>query len=184
VDGPLPTHYEPYESPVHNPVYKQQSNPVAKVWKVPGNPYHVVADPKYPYVISTYRLTEHYLSGTMSRWLPWLAELMPELFCEVSPELAALKGVKNGGYVTIRTARGEIEARALVTRRMKPFTLKGKTVHQIGMPWHWGWQGTARGDVVNNLSALVADPNVSIHEGKVFTCNLRAGRVTRKGGKA
>jgi len=181
VDGPLPTHYEPYESPVHNIVYKQQSNPVVKVWNVPGNPYHKVADPEYPIVISTYRLTEHYLSGSMSRWLPWLAELMPELFCEISPELAAEKGIKNSEHVTIKTARGEIQARALVTRRMKPFTINDKTVHQIGLPWHWGWQGTARGDVVNNLSALVADPNVSIHEGKVFTCNIRAGK---RGGAA
>ena len=184
VDGPLPTHYEPYESPVHNIVYKQQSNPVVKVWKVEGNPYHLVADPKYPIVVTTYRLTEHYLSGTMSRWLPWLSELMPELFCEISPELASEKGVRNGEYVTITTARGEIEAHALVTRRMRPFTLDGKTVHQIGLPWHWGWQATARGDVVNNLSAMVADPNVSIHEGKVFTCDLRAGRATKKGGAA
>jgi formate dehydrogenase major subunit len=184
VDGPLPTHYEPYESPVRNHVYKQQSNPVAKVWKIAGNPYHKVADPKYPIVVSTYRLTEHYLSGTMSRWLPWLAELMPELFCEISPELAAEKGIKNAGYVTIETARGKIEARALVTRRMRPFIVNGKPVHQIGLPWHWGWQGTARGDVVNNLSALVADPNVSIHEGKVFTCSIRAGRSNSKGGAA
>jgi formate dehydrogenase major subunit len=176
VDGPLPTHYEPYESPVHNIVYRQEANPVAKVWKVDGNPYHLIADPKYPIVISTYRLTEHYLSGTMSRWLPWLAELMPELFCELSPELAAEKGIKNGEYMTIWTARGEIQARALVTRRMRPFAIDGRTVHSIGMPWHWGWQGTARGDVVNNLSALVADPNVSIHEGKVFTCNVRVGK--------
>ena len=181
VDGPLPTHYEPYESPVHNLLYRQESNPVAKVWKVEGNPYHLVADPKYPIVISTYRLTEHYLSGTMSRWLPWLAELMPELFCEISPELAAEKGITNGGAVTVVTARGEIQARALVTRRMRPFTVDGRTIHQIGIPWHWGWQGTARGDVVNNLSSLVADPNVSIHEGKVFTCNIRAGK---RGGAA
>ncbi len=181
VDGPLPTHYEPYESPVRNPVYAQQSNPVAKVWNVAGNPYHKVADPLFPIVISTYRLTEHHLSGSMSRWLPWLSELMPELFCEISPELATEKKVANGGYVTIRTARGEVEARALVTRRMRPFVVAGKTVHQIGIPWHWGWQGTARGDVVNNLSVLVGDPNVSIHEGKVFTCDLRAGR---KGGGA
>ena len=180
-DGPLPTHYEPYESPVHNIVYKQESNPLAKVWNVAGNPYHHVADPKYPIVVSTYRLTEHYLSGTMSRWLPWLAELMPELFCEISPELAEEKGVKNGGYITIQTARAEIQARALVTRRMRPFTINGKTVHQIGLPWHWGWQAVARGDVVNDLSALVADPNVTIHEGKVFTCNIRAGK---KGGAA
>ena len=181
VDGPLPAHYEPYESPVKNLLYRQQSNPVAKVWKVEGNPYHKVADPSYPIVLSTYRLTEHHLSGVMSRWLPWLAELMPELFCEISPELAAERGIKNGEYVTIRTARGEVEARALVTRRMRPFLIDGKTVHQIGLPWHWGWQGTAQGDVVNNLSALVGDPNVSIHEGKVFTCDIRAGK---KGGRA
>jgi formate dehydrogenase major subunit len=179
VDGPLPTHYEPWESPVRNPLYKQQANPVAKVWRVEGNPYHAVADPEYPVVVSTYRLTEHYLSGTMSRWLPWLAELMPELFCELSPELAMEKQIVHGEYMTIRTARGEIEARALVTRRMRPFTIDGRTVHQIGLPWHWGWQGHAQGDVVNNLSALVADPNVSIHEGKVFTCAVQAGR---KGG--
>ncbi len=176
VDGPLPTHYEPYESPVQNQVYKQQANPVAKVWKIDGNPYHGVADPSFPIVVSTYRLTEHHLSGTMSRWLPWLAELMPELFCEISPELADEKGIKNGDYMTIMTARAEIQARALVTRRMRPFTINGTVVHEIGLPWHWGWQGTAQGDVVNNLSALVGDPNVTIHEGKVFTCNVRAGK--------
>ncbi len=172
VDGPLPTHYEPYESPVVNPVYKQQSNPIAKTWNIDGNPYHQVADPNYPYVISTYRLTEHHLSGTMSRWLPWLAELMPELFCEISPELAAEKGIQNTDTVTIKTARGQIKARALVTRRMRPFNINGKTIHEVGVPWHWGWQGVAQGDVTNNLSALVADPNVTIHEGKVFTCNI------------
>jgi len=176
LDGPMPTHYEPYESPVRNIMYKQQSNPLALVWNVPGNPYHAVADPKYPIVVSTYRLTEHYLSGAMSRWLPWLSELMPELFCEISPELAGEKGIKNGEFMTIETARGVVQARALVTRRMQPFKIDGKTIHQIGLPWHWGWQGTAQGDVVNNLSALVADPNVTIHEGKVFTCNVRAGK--------
>jgi len=181
VDGPLPTHYEPYESPVANLMYKQQSNPVAKTWKVPGNPYHKVADPDYPIIISTYRLTEHHLTGVMTRWLPWLAELMPELFCEISPELAEEKGIKNAEYMTIETARGKVQARALVTRRMRPFTINGKTVHEIGLPWHWGWQGRAQSDVVNNLSVLVADPNVSIHEGKVFTCNVKAGK---RGGAA
>jgi formate dehydrogenase major subunit len=181
VDGPLPTHYEPYESPVANLLYKQQSNPVAKTWKIPGNPYHKVADPDYPIVVSTYRLTEHHLTGVMTRWLPWLAELMPELFCEISPELATEKGIKNAEYMTIETARGKIQARALVTRRMRPFIINGKTVHEIGLPWHWGWQGRAQSDVVNNLSALVADPNGSIHEGKVFTCNIHAGK---RGGAA
>jgi formate dehydrogenase major subunit len=177
VDGPLPTHYEPYESPVPNPVYTQQRNPVAKIWEVKGNPYHEMEDAgKYPIVVSTYRLTEHYLSGTMSRWLPWLAELMPELFCEMSPELAAEKEIENGDWVTLVTARGEVEARALVTRRIQPFVINGQTVHQVGLPWHWGYQGLARGDVSNDISALVADPNVSIHEGKVFSCQVRPGR--------
>jgi formate dehydrogenase major subunit len=112
----------------------------------------------------------------MSRWLPWLAELMPELFVEMSPELAQEKGVQNGDWVTVFTARGEVEGRALVTRRMRPFTINGKTVHEIGIPWHWGYNGLARGDVTNDISALVADPNVTIHEGKVFSGNLRAGR--------
>lgn len=172
VDGPLPTHYEPYESPVENVLYKQQSSPIAKVWNVEGNDYHKVADPAYPIVISTYRLTEHHLSGTMSRWLPWLAELMPELFCEMSPELAKEKGIQTKDFVTIKTARGQIKARALVTKRLRPFNINGKIVHEIGVPWHWGWQGAARGDVTNDLTAMVADPNVSIHEAKVFTCNI------------
>jgi formate dehydrogenase major subunit len=177
VDGPLPTHYEPYESPVTNPVYKQQRNPVAKIWEVKGNPYHELADAEtYPLIVSTYRLTEHYLSGSMSRWLPWLAELMPELFVEMSPELAGEKGIKNTDWVTVVTKRGEVEGRALVTRRMRPFVIDGKTVHEIGIPWHWGYQGLASGDVTNDISALVADPNVTIHEGKVFSGNLRPGR--------
>jgi formate dehydrogenase major subunit len=134
---------------------------------------------KYPIVVSTYRLTEHYLSGTMSRWLPWLAELMPELFVEMSPELAEEKDVNNGDWVTVVTARGEVEGRALVTRRMRPFVIDGKTVHEIGIPWHWGYQGLASGDVTNDISALVADPNVSIHEGKVFSCDLRPGRRSK-----
>jgi formate dehydrogenase major subunit len=150
---------------------------VAKIWEVKGNPYHEAEDAAdYPIVVSTYRLTEHYLSGTMSRWLPWLAELMPELFVEMSPELAEDKGIRNTDWVTVVTKRGEVEARALVTRRMRPFVIDGKTVHAVGIPWHWGYQGLARGDVPNDISALVADPNVSIHEGKVFSCNLRAGR--------
>jgi formate dehydrogenase major subunit len=172
VDGPMPTHYEPYESPLANTVYKQQSNPVAIIWKRPDNPYAEVGSPDYPHVLSTYRLTEHHLSGTMSRWLPWLAELQPELFCEISPEHAEELGVKNTEYVTISTPRGSIKAKALVTRRIRPYRLKDKTVHHVGLPWHWGYKGLAKGDVVNNLSALVGDPNVTIHEGKVFVCQV------------
>jgi formate dehydrogenase major subunit len=173
VDGPLPTHYEPYESPVANVVYRQQANPAALVWDVPGNPYAPVGSPDYPCVLSTYRLTEHHLSGTMSRWLPWLAELQPELFCELSPEHAAALGVKNLDWVVITTPRAAIKAKALVTRRIRPYRLKDKTVHHVGLPWHWGYKGLTTGDVVNDLSALVGDPNVAIHEAKVFVCQVR-----------
>lgn len=172
IDGPLPTHYEPAESPVRNALYGQQTSPVLKYWKRDDNLLATVADPRFPYVITTYRLTEHYLAGAMSRWNPWLTELMPELFIELSPELAAEKGIRNTEWVRISTPRAEIRAKALVTRRMRPFRLGDKVVHQVGMPWHWGWEGVVTGDVVNTLTALVGDPNVSIHEGKAFVCNV------------
>jgi formate dehydrogenase major subunit len=172
VDGPLPTQYEAAESPVHNPVYKQQSSPVLKYWKHPANPLAAVGDPKFPYVMTTYRLTEHYLSGAMSRWLPVLSELQPELFVELSPELAHEKGIDNLDWVRISTPRSQVRAKALVTRRLRPLQIDGKTLHQVGMPWHWGYEGLVTGDVVNELTALVGDPNVTIHEGKAFVCNI------------
>jgi len=172
LDGPLPTHYEPAESPVHNPLYRRQTSPVLKYWKRDDNRLAEVGDPAYPYVITTYRLTEHYLAGAMSRWNPWLAELMPELFIELSPELAAEKGIRNTDWVRIRTPRAEIRAKALVTRRIRPLRIGGRVIHQVGMPWHWGWEGVVTGAVVNQLTALVGDPNVSIHEGKAFVCDV------------
>jgi formate dehydrogenase major subunit len=172
VDGPLPTHYEPAESPVRNPLYKQQSSPVLKYWRHPGNELAQVADARFPHVITTYRLTEHYLAGAMSRWNPWLTELQPELFIELSPELAGAKGIQNLDWVRVSTPRAQIRAKALVTRRLRPFTIDGKVVHQVGMPWHWGYEGVVTGDVVNELTALVGDPNVTIHEGKAFVCNV------------
>jgi formate dehydrogenase major subunit len=175
VDGPLPTHYEPAESPVKNPLYDQQTSPVMKYWKDDANPLAQVGDPKFPYIMTTYRLTEHYLAGAMSRWNPWLTELQPELFVELSPELAAEKKIANLDWVTISSPRGAIRAKALVTRRLRPFTIDGKLVHQVGMPWHWGYEGLSRGDIVNELTALVGDPNVSIHEGKTFVCNVQKG---------
>jgi formate dehydrogenase major subunit len=172
LDGPLPTHYEPAESPVHNLMYRQHTSPVLKYWKREDNQLAAIGDPRYPYVISTYRLTEHYLAGAMSRWNPWLTELQPELFIELSPELAQEKGLQNLDWVRISTPRGEIKAKALVTRRLRPFTIGGKLVHHVGMPWHWGYQGLVTGDAVNELTSMVGDPNVSIHEGKAFVCNV------------
>ena len=172
VDGPLPTQYEPIESPVHNPLYKQQSSPVLKYWSGPGNPLAPPGDPKYPCVMTTYRLTEHYLSGAMSRWLPWLSELQPELFVEISPELAQEKGIANLDWVHVSSPRAQVRAKALVTRRLRPLRIDGRTVHQVGMPWHWGYEGVVIGDIVNDLTALVGDPNVTMHEGKAFVCNI------------
>jgi formate dehydrogenase major subunit len=172
VDGPLPTHYEPVESPVTNPLYKQQTSPVFKYWVETGNELAKMGDPKFPYVLTTYRLTEHYLAGGMSRWLPWLTELQPELFVEISPELAQEKGIKNLDWCRISSPRTQIRAKALVTRRLRPFTIDGRVIHQVGMPWHWGYEGLSTGDIVNELTSLVADPNVSMHEGKAFVCNV------------
>ncbi len=172
VDGPLPAHYEPFESPVANAVYKQQANPATKVWE-PQERLAGVGSAEFPHILSTYRLTEHHLSGTMSRWLPWLAELQPELFAEISPEHAEELGVANTQPITISTPRGSITAKALVTRRVRPYTIGGKRVHYVGMPWHWGYKGIAVGEVVNSLSAMIGDPNVSIHEAKVFVCNVK-----------
>ncbi|MCA1647320.1 MAG: molybdopterin-dependent oxidoreductase [Chloroflexi bacterium] len=178
-DGPLPTHYEPVESPVRNPMYRQQDNPVAKKWERPDNPYHAVADPKYPYVMTTYRLSEHHSGGIPTRMVPSTAELQPEVFVELSPELAAELAVENLDWLVVSTARGEVEAKALVTERMRPLQIGDRRVHQVGMPWHFGWHGYATGDVVNTLSAVVGDPNTTIHEGKAFTCNVRKGRLLR-----
>jgi formate dehydrogenase major subunit len=173
VDGPLPTHYEPRESPVPNLLYPLQPNsPVLKEWNVDGNAAAAPEDPAFPYVLTTYRLTEHHLSGVMSRWLPWLAELQPELFVEISPELAAEKGVTNLDQVTVSSPRGAITAKALVTSRMRPMQIAGRTVHHVGLPWHWGYQGVVTGAVTNDLSLMVGDPNVSIHESKAFVCNM------------
>jgi formate dehydrogenase major subunit len=182
-DGPLPTHYEPHESVDANALYPQHANPSVLEWPDARNRYHrPFDDPDFPYVLTTYRLTEHHAGGGMTRWLPWLAELQPELFCEVSPALAEEAGLRNGEWATITTARAEVELKVLVTERIPPLRVgKGgrRTVHQIGVPYHWGAVGLSVGDTVNDLIALVADPNVSIQESKALTASIRAGRRPR-----
>ncbi len=153
---------------------------MAKKWQRLDNPYHEIADHRFPYAITTYRLTEHHSGAIPTRMVPSTAELQPAGFVEIPPELAREKGIKTLDWVVVSTARGEVEARALVTRRLRPFRIDGHLVYQIGMPWHFGWQGYATGDIANDLSAVVGDPNTTIHEGKAFTCNLRRGRITRR----
>jgi formate dehydrogenase major subunit len=178
-DGPLPAHYEPWESPVHNPLYRrQETNPAAMKRERPGNVYAQPQDERFPYVLTTYRLTEHHTSGAMSRFLSHLAELQPEHFCEISPELAAERGIEHGSWATIRTARAVIRTRAMVTRRMRPLRLNGRTVHQVGLPYHWGYSGLVKGDVTNDLVAISEDPNSRIMESKAMQCNIEPSQET------
>jgi formate dehydrogenase major subunit len=182
LDGPLPAHYEPSESPVRNPFYTQQANPARQVFPRKDNlqnpsPPEPASD-VFPYVFTTYRLTEHHTAGGMSRWLAYLSELQPEFFCEISPELAIERGLTHLGWATIVTARTAIEARVLVTERMTPLRLGDRVVHQIGLPYHWGVGGSAlvAGDSANDLFGVTLDPNVHIQESKVASCDIQPGR--------
>jgi formate dehydrogenase major subunit len=182
-DGPLPVHYEPHESPFSNALYRQSANPARVQHRHRHNPTNTRpretdADP-YPFVMTTYRLTEHHTAGAMSRFLGRLSELMPEMFCEVSPQLAGLRGLENGGWATIVSSRSAIEARVLVTDRLPPLVVDGRTVHQVGLPYHWGTAGLSRGDSANDLFPVVLDPNVHIQEVKAATCDVRPGRRPR-----
>ena len=176
-DGPLPTYYEPLESPVTNALYPREDSPVAKRFRRTDNAISPPGDPQYPYVVTTYRVTEQYTSGAMSRWNSWLSELMPEMFAEISPELATEKGIENLDWVVVSTARNQIECKALVTPRIRPFNLKGKVIHEVGLPYHWGYKGLVKGAMANDLVALSEEPNVYIQEDKAMTCNLRKGRL-------
>jgi formate dehydrogenase major subunit len=178
LDGPLPTHYEPLESPFTNPLYPNlQENPAALRWTRADNPVAEPGDPRYPFVVTTFRLTEHHTAGGMSRWVPWLDELQPAMFAEIGTGLARLRGIRDGDWCTIMTPRAKIEARAMVSDRMKPLHLGGgRTLHQVALPWHWGYTGPDRGDATNDLGALSGDPNTSIQESKAFVCDVRAGR--------
>jgi formate dehydrogenase major subunit len=183
VDGPLPTHYEPHESPFDNPLYSQQANPARQVFPRREN----LTNPSgstpgaevFPYVVTTYRLTEHHTAGGMSRWLPYLAELQPEFFCEISPELAAERGLEHLGWATVVTARTAVEARVLVTERMRPLRVAGRVIHQVGLPYHWGPNGYSTGDAANELTSVALDPNVHIQESKAGTCDIQPGRRPR-----
>ena len=182
-DGPLPAHYEPHESPFVNGLYGQQSNPAREQYPRADNAYNPTAGDEgaavFPYVVTSYRLTEHHTAGAMTRTVPHLAELQPEMFCEVSPELAAERGLANGGWATIVTSRTAIEARVLVTERIRPLAVGGRTVHQVGLPFHWGFRGRSKGDAANDLFSIALDPNVHIQEVKAASCDVVAGRRPR-----
>jgi formate dehydrogenase major subunit len=177
-DGPLPAHYEPHESPVGNRLYGQRSNPARQTWKH-DDPYSPPESDEFPFVATTYRLTEHHTAGGMSRFLPYLAELQPQMFVEVDPELARERGLTHGGWATVMTPRTAIEGRVMVTNRLRPIRVGGKLVHQVGLPYHWGQRGLTTGGSANDLSHMALDPNVHIQEVKAYTCDIRPGRRPR-----
>ena len=197
VDGPFPEHYEPLECPVEkNIMSPQKHNPAIRRFDKPGvgsemDVYSGVAscDPRYPFICSTYRVSEHWQTGVLTRWCPWLAEMQPGMFVEMSVELAKDKGIKNGEKVIVKSARGEVEAAAIVTARFKPFNIDGNIIHEVGIPWHFGWITQARpknkyskidkkpevftyGDAANLLTPTIGDANTMIPESKAFMVNV------------
>jgi formate dehydrogenase major subunit len=183
VDGPLPTHYEPEESPFDNPLHGHRASPARETYSRNDNRYHPSGHQPgsdvFPYVFTTYRLTEHHTAGGMSRYLSYLSELQPEFFCEISPQLAAERELEHLGWATIVSARTAIEARVLVTERITPLRIAGRTLHQIGLPYHWGPNGLSTGDAANELLPIALDPNVHIQEAKAASCDIRPGRRPR-----
>lgn len=179
-DGPMPTHYEPAESPVRNPLYGQQANPTRKVYDNPVNSVNPSPPQEhtdvFPYVFTVSRLTEHHTAGGMSRMVPRLAELQPAMFVEVSPELAGELGLAHLGWAHLISGRAAIEAQVLVTDRLTPLRLDGRVIHQVWLPYHFGREGIVTGDSVNDLFGITLDPNVLIQESKVGTCDIRPGR--------
>jgi len=177
-DGPFPEHYEPLECPVENILSGTQYNPTIYRWDLKGagkDVYAEVCDPRFPIVCTTYRVSEHWQTGAMTRNTPWLAELQPDMFVEMSKELAELKGIENGEWVTVESARNKIRAVAMVTDRFRPFKVGGAIVHQVGMPWCFGYMGYVTGDSANLLTPNIGDANTMIPESKAFLVNVRKG---------
>jgi formate dehydrogenase major subunit len=173
-DGPLPEYYEPLECPVtEHPFSKQLNNPTALIFADEAHK-RTTCDPRFPFVCTTYRVTEHWQTGVLTRWLPWLTEAQPQMFCEMSEELAELKGIKNGEKVILENPRGQLWAIAIVTKRFKPFEVMGNPVHVVGIPWHYGWVWPKDGgDAANLLTPAVGDPNTGIPETKAFMVNVK-----------
>ena len=172
-DGPFPEHYEPLECPQKNLMNKQQINPAAVVYKTDADACST-CDARFPIVATTYRVVEHWQTGLMTRPQPWLLELQPQVFVEMSEELAKLKDIRNGERVVVTSARGFLECSAMVTKRFKPFEIGNSIVHQVGLPWHFGWRWPESGseESCNLLTPATGDPNTRIPETKAFMVNV------------
>jgi formate dehydrogenase major subunit len=183
-DGPFPEHYEPLECAFANPMSPQQTNPAIRIWKSALDKVAEICDPRFPILATTFRLTEHWQGGAMTRNLAWQVEMMPEMFVEMSPTLAKAKGVKPGDWVKVRSVRGEVMARANVTNRVAPFRCGQpgleNTVEMVALPWHFGFAGLSTGGpnpqsnyAANQLAPMVGDANTMIPEYKVFLVDVQ-----------
>jgi formate dehydrogenase major subunit len=174
-DGPFPEHYEALECPLEeNVMSKQRVNPTIKLFGGKDDAFFS-CDVRYPFVATTYRVSEHWQTGVMTRHSSWQLEMQPQMFVEMSEELAKEKGIGNGEKVIVKSGRGEVKAVAIVTNRFKPFKIAGSTVHQVGLPWHFGWQYPADGsggDSANLLTPNIGDANTMIPESKAFMVNV------------
>jgi formate dehydrogenase major subunit len=173
-DGPFPEHYEPLEGPfVQNPMSSQHNSPIIKIFSGEMDKF-ANADPKFPLVMTTYSCTEHWCSGALTRWQSNLVELMPEAYVEMSEELAKEKGIRNGEKVIVESIRGSVTCVAMVTKRFKPLTCGGKTVHLVGATFNYGWLFPENcGDSINLLTPNVGDGNAMTPEYKAFMVNVR-----------
>ncbi len=173
LDGPFPEHYEPVETPIsHHPFSDQLRSPVFRFFTSDMNKFAAAADERYPIVLTTYGMTEHWCGGGETRHVPDLLEAEPQLYIEMSHQLADEKGIKNGDGVLIESARGKVEAIAMVTVRLRPLKVMGKTIHLVGMPFAWGWTTPMCGDSTNRLTLTACDPNTSIPELKACCVNV------------
>jgi formate dehydrogenase major subunit len=172
-EGPFPEHYEPLEGPLSkNPLSGQLINPAIKIFNSDLDKM-ANADAKFPYVCTTYSCTEHWCSGALTRWQAWLLEAMPELYVEIGDQLAKEKGIDNGQRVRVSSVRGNVECVAMVTKRFRPFLIEGKTVHQVGLPFNYGWlHPKDGGDSTNFLTPTVGDANTFCPEYKAFMVNV------------
>lgn len=182
VDGPMPEHYEPVESPFKNVMHATSTtgyNPAMKVWNGPMDQLAPVGDPNYPIICTTWRVTEHWQAGQMTRNLPWLAEMQPQMFVEISKDLAKRKGISNGDWAEISSVRGKVKAVALVTDRVQVMTINGQKTDVIGIPWHYGYTGLITGGPngsnysANQLTPHLGDANTMVPEYKAFIVNIK-----------
>ena len=171
-EGPFPEHYEPLECPIEkNPLSSQMINPTIALFEEYA--CCIPCDPRFPFVATTYRVTEHWQTGLMTRYQSWLVEAQPQMFVEIGEELAGLRGIKNGEWVRVSSAMGEIEAVAIVTKRMRPLKVAGQTIHQVGLPWCYGWLVPKDGgESANLLTPTIGDANTVIPEYKAFLVNV------------